>query len=156
MAIQSAASTAGRPMITESEMVRPPPTTWIAAAISIGPSRRNTNQATTAICPTNIAAKMNRPHRAVPQNFQIRGWRSARMTGIGATGIAVLSSESIKRLSIGGRRQSSRQRPLQQATYIVIGEIDRAVHAGVSPGKPGRREQLRMMGRHLVKGGHGC
>ena len=69
-------------MITESEIVRPPPTTWIAAAISIGPSRRNTNQATTAICPTNIAAKMNRPHSAVPQNFQIRGGRWVGITGV--------------------------------------------------------------------------
>src|SRR5437762_3427725 len=97
MASQSAASTAGRPMITESEIVRPPPTTCVAAARSIGPSRCKTNQATTAICPTNIAAKMNRPHRAVPQNFQIRGGRSSRMTEIGAAGIAVVSSESIKR-----------------------------------------------------------
>ena len=66
-------STAGNPMITESEIVRPPPTTWIAAAMSIGPSCRSTNQTTTAIWPTNIAPKMNRPHSAVPQNFQMRG-----------------------------------------------------------------------------------
>ena len=68
-------------MITESEIVSPPPTTWIAAAMSIGPSRRNTNQATTAIWPANIAAKTNSPHSAVPQNFQIRGGRCAGMTG---------------------------------------------------------------------------
>jgi len=75
VAIQAASSTAGKPMITDSETVRPPPTTWIAAAMSNGPSRRSTNQATTAICPTNIAAKTNRPHSAVPQNFQIFGGR---------------------------------------------------------------------------------
>src|SRR5229473_1040515 len=100
MAIQSAARTAGKPMITESEIVSPPPRTWMAAATSSGPSCRHTNQATTAICPTNIAAKTNSPHRAVPQNFQILGWRSAGMTAMGAAGSTVLSSESIKRPSI--------------------------------------------------------
>ena len=64
-------------MITESATVSPPPTTWIAAAMSIGPSCRSTKQATTAIWPANIAAKTNRPHSAVPQNFQIRGGRLA-------------------------------------------------------------------------------
>ena len=62
-------------MITDSEIVSPPPTTRIAVAISSGPSCRNTNQPTTASCPTNIPAKTNRPHSAVPQNFQIRGGR---------------------------------------------------------------------------------
>src|SRR5229473_4266055 len=100
MAIQSAARTAGRPMITESEIVSPPPRTWMAAATSNGPSCRSTNQATTAICPTNIAAKTNSPHRAVPQNFQILGWRPAPMTGMGAVGSTVPSRESIKRPSI--------------------------------------------------------
>src|ERR1700704_3901269 len=93
MAIHSAASTAGSPMITESETVRPPPTTWIAAAISIGPSRRNTNQATTAIWPVNIAAKTNRPHRLVPQNFQMRGGREV---GVTVAGGAAGSRESIR------------------------------------------------------------
>src|ERR1700716_2665352 len=100
MAIQSAARTAGKPMITESEIVRPLPRTWMAAATSNGPSCRNANQATTAICPTNIAAKTNSPHRAVPQNFQILGWRPASMIAMGAAGSTVLSSESIKRLPI--------------------------------------------------------
>ena len=36
IATHNAASTAGSPMITESEIVRPPPTTWIAEAMSIG------------------------------------------------------------------------------------------------------------------------
>src|SRR4030088_3239614 len=40
MAIHSAARTAGKPMITEREIVRPPPTTRSAAARSIRPSRR--------------------------------------------------------------------------------------------------------------------
>src|SRR5437879_5172536 len=155
MAIHSAARTAGSPMITESEIVRPPPTTWIAAARSIGPSLNKMNQATTTICPTNIAAKMNRPHRAVPQNFQIRGGRWVRMTGMGAAELAE-SRESINGLSIGGKGFGpSRQRPFQQAPYIVVGEIDRAVHAGVIAGEPRRREQFRVMRRYLVKRSRG-
>src|ERR1700681_669446 len=93
MAIHNAARTAGRPMITESETVRPPPTTWIAAARSIGPPRRSTNQDTTAIWPANIAAKTNRPHRLVPQNFQMRGGRGV---GVTVTGGAAGSRESIR------------------------------------------------------------
>src|SRR5476651_1298784 len=100
MAIHSAASTAGSPIITESEIVRPPPTTWIAEAMSSSPSRRNTNQATTATCPTNIAAKMNRPHKALPQNFQIRGGRGVGVTVMGGP---AGSRESINRLSSGGK-----------------------------------------------------
>src|SRR6267378_3974829 len=94
VAIQRAARTAGSPIITESEIVRPPPTTWIAAAISIGPSCRKTNQATTASCPTDKTAKMKRPHSAVPQNFQIRGGGWVRTTGVSAAEPAV-SRESI-------------------------------------------------------------
>src|SRR5450631_2003350 len=163
MAIQSAARTAGRPMITESEIVSPPPRTWMAAATSNGPSCRSTNQATTAICPTNIAAKTNSPHRAVPQNFQILGWRWMLMTGVGAAGTSELK-ESIKNFQLlvrraraypdhDERRRSSRQRPLQQTPDIVAREIDGAVHAGVIPGQARGCEQFRLMRRHLVQGG---
>ena len=41
-AIHVANSTAGNPRMTESEMVRPPPTTWIASATSNDPPFRNT------------------------------------------------------------------------------------------------------------------
>src|SRR6266576_7077532 len=68
----------------------------MAAATSIGPPRRRTNQATTAIWPTNIAAKMNRPHSAVPQNFQIRGGDRSRMTAAAAAAETSELRESIK------------------------------------------------------------
>ena len=45
----------------------------------------------------------------------------------------------------------SRQRPLQQALYIFVGEVDGAVHAGVAHRKPGRCEQFRLRWRHLVE-----
>ena len=69
-------------MMTDSEIVSPPPTTWITVATSIVPPCRAQKYAITANWPKNIPAKMNRPHSAVPQNFQIRGssaraWRSA-------------------------------------------------------------------------------
>ena len=98
IAIHSAASTAGKPIITESEIVRPAPTTWTAAEISIGPPRRSINQATTPIWPMNIAAKMNRPHNAVPQNLQMRGGRWVPMIGVsaGAADPTGISRESIK------------------------------------------------------------
>jgi hypothetical protein len=89
-------------MITERAIVTPPPSTLIVAATSIGPCRRNTNQATTAICPTNIAAKTNRPHSAVPQNFQIRGLGSAGISGAAAMGSAGVSGRSINGLSTAG------------------------------------------------------
>src|SRR5580658_6756768 len=100
MAIHKAATTAGRPMITESEIVRPPLSTCVAEATSIGPSWRHTNQATTASCPTNIAANTNRPHNVVPQNFQIRGGRGRATAGVSAAELAG-SRESINWLSIG-------------------------------------------------------
>jgi hypothetical protein len=34
-----------------------------------------------------------------------------------------------------GSRNCSRQRPRQQAAHVVMGQIDRAVHAGVIPRK---------------------
>src|ERR1700733_4797815 len=45
---------------------------------------------------------------------------------------------------------TSRQRALQQAPDVVVGEIDCAVHAGMISGQPGACEQLRMMRRDLV------
>src|ERR1700688_5263756 len=125
----------------------------------------------------NIAAKTNRPHSAVPQNFQIRGglWGGVTVTE-GFSGVR----ESIRGLSIGANSIStscpvlyrastfflpqgvknvdgrdkpghdeikSGQRPLQQTTDIAAGQIDRAVHAGVIPGKPCRGEQFGMMRR---------
>src|SRR5512140_436032 len=104
-------------MIRESESVRPPPTTWMAAAISSGPSRRNTNQATTAICPANIAAKISSPHTAVPQNFQMRGGLWEGMTAADADAISELRV-SINWLLTGGKFRASRQCPVQQPSYI--------------------------------------
>ena len=52
----------------------------------------------TASWPTNMPANKNRPHSAVPQNFQIRGGRSAGVTTSGGLSGSRLS---IKRLSIG-------------------------------------------------------
>src|SRR6266851_1079242 len=163
MASQSAARTAGRPMITESEIVRPPLSKAVNASLpsrafneakSSGVSPRSTKYATTAICPTNIAAKTNSPHRAVPQNFQILGWRWMLMTGVGAAGTSELK-ESIKNFQLLVRRaraypdhderqRASRQRPLQQTPDIGAREIDGAVHAGVIPGKARGCEQFRM------------
>ena len=74
-------------MMTESETVSPPPPTWIEAAMSSGPSCRTTNHAMTAIWPANIAAKMNRPHSVVPQNFQIRGGRGGRRNATAGCGV---------------------------------------------------------------------
>src|ERR1700761_4372960 len=108
--------------------------------MSIGPCWRRMNQPTTVSWPANIAANTNNPHSAVPQNFQTRGLRSA---GVTITGGSSRLRESISSLS--------RQCPLQQALDIVIVEIDRAVHAGVSRGKPARREQFGAARRHLVE-----
>src|SRR6266480_1465955 len=47
--------------------------------------------------------------------------------------------------------ESLGQRPRQQAFDIVIGEIDRAVHAGVRRGKSRGSKQLGMMWRDLVE-----
>src|SRR4029450_6955724 len=51
----------------------------------------------TAAWPRNTAAKMNRPHSAVPQNFQTRGGWSAVVCGT-ATALAGVR-ESINQLS---------------------------------------------------------
>src|SRR6185437_1962210 len=106
----------------------------------IGPSWRRMNQPTTASWPTTIAPNTNRPHSAVPQNFQTRGSCSAEVT---VTGGPSGLRESISSLS--------RQCPLQQALDVVTFEVDGAVHAGVSRGKPGRRKQFRTARRDLVK-----
>jgi hypothetical protein len=42
---------------------------------------------------------MNKPHRAVPQNFQMRGGRGIWMAGMGAAALAGLSRELIARLT---------------------------------------------------------
>src|SRR5215211_1839500 len=47
----------------------------------------------------------------------------------------------------------SRQRALQQAADIVIGQIYSAVHAGVIPGKARGGEQLCMLRRHGIERG---
>src|SRR3954453_4558581 len=94
----------------------------------------------TAAWPRNIAAKMNRPHSVVPQNFQTRGGRSG-IAGGTATALAGVR-ESIRWLS--SARSNSRQRAAQGAAEAVMGQVHRAVHAGVTPGKARRGEQLRM------------
>ena len=93
IAIHAAASTAGNPKITESEMVSPPPMTRIASAMSSDPPCRSTKKAITATWPRNIAAKMNRPHSVVPQNFQTRGGRSG-IAGGTATAVAGVRNPS--------------------------------------------------------------
>ena len=82
-------------MITESGTAIPPAAAWINAALSIGPSLRTTIHAMTATWPANIAAKMNRPHRVVPQNFQIRGGRGGKGGGTATGGVSGLR-ESIR------------------------------------------------------------
>src|SRR6478735_1752134 len=101
----------------------------------------------TATWPRNIAAKMNRPHSVVPQNFQTRGGRSG-IAGGTSTALAEVR-ESIRWLSLV--RSYSRQRAPQEAADIVMGQIDRAVHGGVIPGKARGCEQLRMRRRHGIE-----
>src|ERR1700741_4471098 len=151
MANQSAATTAGRPMITESEMVRPlPAAARMVSAISAVSPLRSTSYASTNAWPANSAAKANRPHRAVPQNFQ-----TCRLGNAGGTRTGGFSRvrESIKKPSRG--RKFSRQRSRQKRAHIVIGEIDRAIHAGVIGRKARRRKQLRTVRRHPVQRGGG-
>src|SRR5262245_45766473 len=116
-------------MMTDSEIVSPPPTARMVEAMSAGPSCRSTNQATTASWPANIAAKMKRPQSVVPQNFQIFGGRAGA-----SAGELSAAKVSINRLS--------RQRPFQQALDVIVGKFCRAVHAAVIPGKPGAGKQF--------------
>src|SRR6266404_6273723 len=112
----------------------------------------------TATWPRNIPAKMNRPHSVVPQNFQTRGGRWSGIAGGTATALAGVR-ESIRWLSLVRpfslrlAEMYSRQRTPQQAAYVVMGQIHRAVHAGVIPGKARGGEQLRMARRHGVERG---
>src|SRR6266404_4537536 len=112
----------------------------------------------TATWPRNIPAKMNRPHSVVPQNFQTRGGRWSGIAGGTATALAGVR-ESIRWLSLVRpfslrlAEMYSRQRTPQQATYVVMGQIHRAVHSGVIPGKARGGEQLRMARRHGVERG---
>src|SRR3954467_8583016 len=94
----------------------------------------------TATWPRNIAAKMKRPHSVVPQNFQTRGGRSG-IAGGTATALAGVTG-SIRWLSLA--RSNSRQRAPQEAADTFLGQIDRAVHAGVIRGKARGGEQLRI------------
>src|SRR5262249_43917441 len=78
IASHNAATTAGTPAITESEIANPlPATSLIVVARSIGPPRSSTKIATTATWPTNIATNTAKPQSTVPQNFQTRGSRDA-------------------------------------------------------------------------------
>ena len=75
---------------------------------------------------------MNRPHSAVPQNFQIAAAERV------AAGIATERMTAVRHLSRMLRRDPSTGMRLHQGSArssrpadIVGGEIDRAVHAGV-------------------------
>src|SRR5882757_9245152 len=94
-------STAGNPIMTDSEITVPALATALIEAISNGGPLARKKAATNANCPANIAAKMSAPHRLVPQNFQTRGCRGAPGYGADASAAAGLSSKLIKRLSIG-------------------------------------------------------
>jgi hypothetical protein len=73
MASHTAASVAGRPMMTDSASAAGSrPTDWIEA-MSIGRPRSAASSRIAPTWPTNIATKMRRPHSAVPKNFQTRG-----------------------------------------------------------------------------------
>src|SRR5580692_6695859 len=131
IATHNAASTAGKPVITDNEIVRPWLTTALTAALneseSIGPPCRSMNQATTAIWPTNMAAKTTRPQNAVPQNFQTRGVRVAGTSGASAAGLWG-SRESINGPSGG-------QGAVEQPANIFVCKVDSAVHGAVIPDK---------------------
>src|SRR5215475_7380380 len=94
MASHSAAATAGKPAMTESEITTPLEATNLTASVtSADASPLSRKKITTAIWPMNIAPNTTRPQSAVPQNFQTRGGRAAGVTRSG--GLAGLR-ESVK------------------------------------------------------------
>src|ERR1700712_5328933 len=90
VASHNTASTAGRPIITDSEITVPALATALIEARSNGGPLARKKTATNANCPANIAAKMSTPHRLVPQNFQISGGRCAPDNAMaGAAGLSL-------------------------------------------------------------------
>src|SRR6195952_2765967 len=89
-----APSTTGNPMMTDSEIVRPPPRTSFSALKLSGPPRPRTKYATTASCPANIATKINRPHNVVPQNFHARDASGGGNCDAAALGELEMSSDT--------------------------------------------------------------
>src|SRR5947209_953425 len=96
IASHSTATTAGSPIITDSEITVPLPATVLIEPKSKGGPLATKNPATSRNCPANIAANISAPHSVVPQNFQIFGAGA----GNGVAGPAGLSSEPIDGLFI--------------------------------------------------------
>src|SRR5690242_426719 len=143
IASHSASSTAGNPAMTEREIANPLDAICLSWSVSKFPGPPRTLgdskkiRITTPIWPTTIAANTMKPQSAVPQNFQTRGAASVAVSGggeISESGIAGMSelAESIERLS--------GQRALQQIARVILGEVDRSIHAGVRIGEPRARE----------------
>src|SRR5258707_340028 len=101
VASHNTASTAGSPIMTDSEITVPALATALIEATSNGGPLVRKKATTNANCPANIAANSSNPHRLVPQNFQTRGGRCAPGYGAGVADAAELSGKLIDRLSIG-------------------------------------------------------
>src|SRR3954463_7415718 len=95
VASHNTASTAGSPIMTDSEITVPALATALIEARSNGGPLAMKKPTTNANCPANIAANRSNPHRLVPQNFQILGCRCA--LGDGAEVAAGLSGKLINR-----------------------------------------------------------
>src|ERR1700704_5717054 len=89
------ASTAGSPIMTDSEITVPALATVLIEAMSNGGPLARKKAATNKNCPANIAANSSNPHRLVPQNFQTPGCRCAPGCGAGVAEAAGLSSKLI-------------------------------------------------------------
>src|SRR3954449_8910299 len=96
VATHNTASTAGSPIMTDSEITVPALATVLIEARSNGGPLARKKAKTSKNCPANIAANSNSPHRLVPQNFQTLGCRSAPECGAEAAA-AGPSSELIDR-----------------------------------------------------------